>query len=223
MTGDPTGSTDGPRRAPVSAEQAATWLAVEWLARLNELSRPASHELRNALNGVSVNLEVIRSRAGRPGQAAEGLAGFAEAAVEQAELLSEFLEVVLSFIRPASEPADLAKLVRRTCLLLDSAARGRGGAVVVELDDGYSAGAGTVRDAARIAVLGVLLDAFEPDRELNCRLVAAPTPALYVQRSGTSLPAPSERLVSLVSLAGARLDWDSGRRELYLPRPVPTT
>lgn len=222
MTGVPTGSTDGPSRTPVSGEQAAAWLAVEWLARLNQLSRPASHELRNTLNGVSVNLEVIRSRAGRPGQLAEGLGSFADAAAEQAELLSDFMEVVLTFIRPGSEPAELARLVRRVGSLLDCAARGRGGAVTVEIEEGSAAAVG-VRDAARLAVLAVLLDAFEPDRRLSCRLVDAATPTLQAWRSGDSLPPPSERLATLCALAGARLDWQGGRWKLALPPPDSTT
>lgn len=201
-------------------EQSA-WLAEEWLARLNELSRPASHELRNTLNGVAVNLEVIRSRSHRPGQLAEGLAPFAEAAAEQAELLSELMEVVLSLIRPRSEPVELGRLLERMGALLGAASRGRGGSVTVELVQGDAPQELVVRDPnVRLLVLATLLDAFEAGAGLTCRLAATTTLTLHVRRPGSVLPAPPERLATLATLAGAGLSVEPGGWALSLPASV---
>lgn len=49
---------------------------------VREIIRRAGHEIRNALNGVAVNVEVVRSRAAREGAAAE-VASFAERAGSQ--------------------------------------------------------------------------------------------------------------------------------------------
>ena len=46
---------------------------------INEILRRAGHELRNALNGVSVNVEVVRSRADRE-DSPKALKSFAERA-----------------------------------------------------------------------------------------------------------------------------------------------
>jgi hypothetical protein len=56
----------------------------EWLPRLREVIRGSTHEMRNALNGLVVNLEVVRSRLARSGDG-EGLLSFAEQSAAQAE------------------------------------------------------------------------------------------------------------------------------------------
>ena len=56
----------------------------EWLPQLRGLVRGSAHETRNALNGLVVNLEVVRSRLARNG-GQESLLAFAETAAAQAE------------------------------------------------------------------------------------------------------------------------------------------
>jgi len=63
--------TDDPARAKADA-----------LDIVREIIRRAGHEIRNALNGVAVNVEVVRSRVAREG-AATDIASFAERAGAQ--------------------------------------------------------------------------------------------------------------------------------------------
>ncbi|HEY8851648.1 MAG TPA: hypothetical protein VIM36_05665 [Gemmatimonadaceae bacterium] len=63
--------TDGPARAK-----------ADTLDIVREIIRRAGHEIRNALNGVAVNVEVVRSRVAREGAATE-IASFAERAGAQ--------------------------------------------------------------------------------------------------------------------------------------------
>jgi hypothetical protein len=63
--------TDAPARAKADA-----------LDIVREIIRRAGHEIRNALNGVAVNVEVVRSRVAREGAATE-IASFAERASTQ--------------------------------------------------------------------------------------------------------------------------------------------
>jgi signal transduction histidine kinase len=63
--------TDNPSRAKTDA-----------LEIVREMIRRAGHEIRNALNGVAVNVEVVRSRVAREGPATE-VASFAERAASQ--------------------------------------------------------------------------------------------------------------------------------------------
>jgi hypothetical protein len=59
--------------------------------------RRAGHELRNALNGVAVNVEVVRSRADREGSPKD-LASFAERASGQVGEASALADGLLAFV-----------------------------------------------------------------------------------------------------------------------------
>ena len=48
-----------------------------WLLTLQRAVGRASHDVKDALNGVSVNVEVVRSRAARPEAPATAVAQFA--------------------------------------------------------------------------------------------------------------------------------------------------
>src|SRR3981081_4471683 len=87
---------------------AAEDAGVLWLATLQRVLGRASHDVKDALNGVSVNLEVIRGRAARPGVAAAAVAPFADAAGHQVERLTTLIEAVLALGRVERQPARVA-------------------------------------------------------------------------------------------------------------------
>lgn len=89
-----------------------------WVRTLGRLTEAAAHELRNALNGVAVNLEVVRSRAGRHDVAGDRLVPFAEAATGQLELATARAEALLALARPVRGPADIGKVIRDTLTVL---------------------------------------------------------------------------------------------------------
>jgi hypothetical protein len=64
---------------------------------VREIIRRAGHEIRNALNGVAVNVEVVRSRSGRAGAAPE-LSSFAERASAQVGEASAITDGLLAFV-----------------------------------------------------------------------------------------------------------------------------
>jgi hypothetical protein len=76
------------RRKPKEAPQA-----------VREIIRRAGHELRNALNGVAVNVEVVRSRIVREGSPLE-LASFAERASAQMGEASALADGLLALVGP---------------------------------------------------------------------------------------------------------------------------
>lgn len=92
------------------------------LQPLKELIRASVHETRNALNGVVVNLEVVRSRLTRGRSASAGptapgdeVLSFAEQAVSQAESsarLSEALGALLSLITASVDTDGRLRCVR---------------------------------------------------------------------------------------------------------------
>jgi signal transduction histidine kinase len=207
VSGAPTGvpaaaADDAANRPAVDAAAAAAWIA-----RLYELGRPATHEVRNALNGLAVNLEVVRSRAARPDAPAASVARFADAAVEQLDHLASLAEALLSFMRPVPEPVDVALLVQRLGVLLSAIARGDGGTVTVSVarsDVSYVTGA--PGDAVRLAITAMLLAAFDRAGSLSCELVEASRPELRLRREGAPLPPLPHDVAALVAGAGARLD-----------------
>ncbi|MBA3340525.1 MAG: hypothetical protein H0T48_01685 [Gemmatimonadaceae bacterium] len=70
----------------------AVGAAAPWLAVLREVARSSAHEMRNALNGLVVNLEVVRSRTGRDSPELTGIAQFVEDAVAQSEESAKLAE-----------------------------------------------------------------------------------------------------------------------------------
>jgi hypothetical protein len=76
---------------------------------VREIIRRAGHEIRNALSGVAVNVEVVRSRAGREGAAKE-VVSFAERAsaqVAEASALTDGLLALVSSILSAQAAGTL--------------------------------------------------------------------------------------------------------------------
>src|SRR5215210_5997522 len=96
---------------PTSAAPADA--GVLWLAALQRALGRASHDLKDALNGVSVNLEVVRSRARRADAPASAVAPFAEAAAQQLDRLTALLDAVLALGRSERAPADVGITLKR--------------------------------------------------------------------------------------------------------------
>lgn len=146
---------------PHAAAHAAADAAALWLAIQQRLAAQAAHDVKNALNGLAVNLEVVRARTARGG-APEQVAPFATTAAEQLEGAVALVEAVLALARPARAPADVggvAGVVRGLAPLL--AALGHpvtmeGGAAPVPAMDG---------DALRTLVAGALLAVADGLRE----------------------------------------------------------
>lgn len=71
--------------------------ATEAPEAIREIIRRAGHELRNALNGIAVNVEVVRSRSGREEPPKE-LASFAERASAQVGEASAVTDGLLALV-----------------------------------------------------------------------------------------------------------------------------
>lgn len=69
---------------------------MDALGIVREISRRAGHEIRNALNGVAVNVEVVRSRTAAAGGGE--VASFAERAALQAGLASGLVDGLLALV-----------------------------------------------------------------------------------------------------------------------------
>jgi hypothetical protein len=140
---------------PVSA---AEDVASLWLATLQRAVGRASHDVKDALNGVSVNLEVIRGRSARPDTPAAAVASFAEASAHQLERLTNLIEAVLALGRAERQPADVLVTLRRLAVLCGASASSADAEVLVEQGDVESASTSVPGDAVRLALAAPLLE-----------------------------------------------------------------
>ena len=200
------GTTQQP---PPAGDSASAVDARRWLDRLYELARPAGHELRNSLNGVAVNLEVVRSRAARPGGTTESVVRFAEAAVEQLDTLTHLTEILLRLMRPAAEPAAVGAMTEQVGALLAAVARSEGGSVSVGTGgDGAPGTTSLPAERARAVVAALLLAAFDRGAALSCDVASGPPVELRLRRE-PALDAPPDDLRALADACDVELQHGS--------------
>jgi hypothetical protein len=142
---------------PASAAPADA--GVLWLAALQRALGRAAHDVKDALNGVSVNLEVVRSRAARADAAAAAVAPFADAAAQQLDRLSGLLDAVLGLGRSERAPADVGVTLRRLAALCGASSSASDARVVVRDDGARDARTTVPGDTVRLAIAVPLLDA----------------------------------------------------------------
>ena len=128
--------------------------STEWLRALQSLATRVAHEVRNPLNAVAVNLEVVRSRCERETVEPRAVLPFATAAAGELERVSRLIDAVLALARPARN--DLAVLAGPVITVYDALARADGGSVAMDLSEGAT-GIDIAADDAR-AALAVTLD-----------------------------------------------------------------
>jgi hypothetical protein len=160
-----------------------------WLDALQRTCTRAAHELKGALNGVSVNLEVVRSRSERPNALGSSVAAFASSATDQLGAVIAMTDALLSLARPTREPVEIGATVRRLEALLSGTARTDGRTLEVRstIDDlgATSAIGNTTRlvlaagllaalDASAHVVCDASLDGAAPMVRIECRDGAAP-------------------------------------------------
>jgi signal transduction histidine kinase len=185
----------------------------------------AAHDVKDALNGVSVNLEVIRSRAARDGVAARTVAPFAESAGQQLERLTSLLDALLAVARPEREPVDVGVALRRVATLCAAAASAEDAPVLV--DDLPAADAMTrlPGEVVRLALAAPLLDAVQADAKpaspVRCALLLAPHEVVVSMTADGRRVAMPAAVAEVLQDAGIRWTFgaqDNGALSLAFPR-----
>jgi signal transduction histidine kinase len=139
----------------------------EWLGALQRLAGRVAHEIKNPLNAVVVNLEVVRSRCERGPLEPSAVAPFAAAAAREVERVSRLVDALLAAARPARE--DLALLAGPVITLYDALANAEGGSVVMDLSEG-STGVAMPADDARAALAVTLEGMIEPGAAIRVHI-----------------------------------------------------
>ena len=102
-----------------------------WLGALGRLAGRAAHELKNPLNGLALNLEVVRSRSVRAGTDAAALSPYASAAAQELERAIPLVEALLALARPLPNPIDLRLAMQPLLVLYGAIAKAGGGSLDV--------------------------------------------------------------------------------------------
>ena len=125
----------------------------EWLEAFQQLARRIAHEIKNPLNAVAVNLEVVRSRCERGSAEGSALLPFATAAAGELERVARLVEALLAVSRPTVP--DVAALAPPVVALYDVIASAEGGSVEMDRIEG-DAGIDVAADDARAALASTL-------------------------------------------------------------------
>jgi signal transduction histidine kinase len=125
----------------------------EWVGALQELAGRVAHEIKNPLNAVAVNLEVVRSRCERGNVEPPAILPFATAAAGELERVARLVEALLAVARPARP--DLAVLAGPLITLYDALANAEGGSIAMDLSEGET-GIDMAADDARAALAATL-------------------------------------------------------------------
>lgn len=197
-----------------------------WLGTLQRIAARAAHEVKNSLNGVAVNLEVVRSRTARAGQTTDSVARFADSAAEQFERVSEQADALLTLARPPREPCDVSQVVKSLHALLGGIVlQGTERAAMVL--DGAAPGVQTRADGAAVrTVLGeVVLAALEHAVPLAVRVEEGEGGAVVVVRCADEqgdIPSLAPAVEAIAAGEGVRLERRERTLALHFPESRPS-
>lgn len=190
-----------------------------WLEMLHRICTRAAHELKGALNGVSVNLEVVRSRSEKVDARASAVNKYAAAAAEQLGSVITMTDALLFLARPAREPVEIGPVLRRIDALLAPATRADGRRLELEEPiDGLGVTSAS-SNATRLAIAAVLLAATEISTHVACRVVTGDRePVLRIEcRDGAAVTLDRD-VAPVMADIGIRMQAERSAISISFPR-----
>lgn len=194
-----------------------------WLDVLQQVGARTAHELKGALNGVAVNLEVVRSRSVRPDAAAASVAPFAVSAADQLDAVVGMTEAMLKLARPPREPVDVGDTIDCLASLLVPSARAEGASLRIEPPARELTG-GTVwprGNVVRLLIGATLLVALSRKGDIRCRVDVGDEIVVSVECADTEGGGPLELPPDVMAAAAAediRVQGEGQSISLAFPR-----
>jgi hypothetical protein len=196
---------------------AASTIDALWLDTLHRVCARAAHELKGALNGVSVNLEVVRSRAGRPDAPASAVSAYATSAVDQFDIVIEMSVALLSLGRQARPPIEVAATARTVVAMLYRSVTVDGRRLEIEgsLEElGVTSAEG---NGARLAIAACVLSAIDASAHVECS-ASADTTLRIASCDGASPALPDAAIVDAVAESGIHIRAEPSAISISFPR-----
>jgi signal transduction histidine kinase len=191
-----------------------------WLDVLQQVSARTAHELRGALNGVSVNLEVVRTRSARADSASVAVAPVASSAADQLEAVVDMTEALLRLARPPRDPIDVGETMDSLTSLLARSARAEGGSLRLESPPRELA-ATAVRprgNIVRLVIGATLLAALARKGDIRCRVEVGDETVVGVECADAEGPiALSTDVLAAAAAADIRVHCEGQSISLAFP------
>ena len=195
-----------------------TSVDVLWLRSLQKLTAHIAHDLKGALNGASVNLEVVRSRSERETSTGADVHRFAVTAADQLAVVIRANTALLGLGRSPRGPVEVSAVAKQVAALLtdlSSAGRTR---FEVYIEGGLAAETSAPLSAVRLALTETLMAAASGGGEISVRVRGFPSPVVQVSPA-TKPDLPPDVASALVG-ARIRIDMDGHGISMYLPGPA---
>lgn len=205
--------TAGPATGEGTAVASTDREAALWADTLREIADVVAHDLRNALNAVAVNLEVVRSRSDRGADAA-AIAPFAATAANHFEIAAAAAEALLGFARSEPGRVDIAMVVARLARLL--AVGGKSSVRVTDRSEGRAI-TSAPPEIARVVVARSVLAALGTGEGIACEISADDGIFLRVICPSHVPPLPDSQVVTAAAASGIRFVSREQSLELRFP------
>ena len=187
--------------------------AALWSETLQRIANFVAHDLRNTLNAVAVNLEVVRGRSARGAEAA-AIAPFAGTAAGHFELAAAATEALLGFARPEPGRVDVAAVMARLERLL--AVSGRETPRVIDRSEGRAT-TNAPADIVRAVVARSVLGALRTGEGVACEISADDGIFLRVIGATHAPPQPESDVVTAAAASGIQVVSHERSLELRFP------
>jgi signal transduction histidine kinase len=191
-----------------------------WLDVLQQVSARTAHELKGALNGVAVNLEVVRSRSVRADAAAAAVAPFAASAADQLDAVVGMTEALLRLARPPRESVDIIETLDSLASLVAPSARAEGGSLRIETQREIGNGAVQARgNVVRLVIGATILAALSRKGDIRCRVDVGEATVVGIACVDAEGPLelPSD-VMAAAAAAGIRVQTEGQSISLAVPR-----
>ena len=156
-----------------------------WLQCQQRLFAHVAHDLKGALNGASVNLEVVRSRSERSDTPISDVTQYAAAATEQLAVVIETSTALLSVGRAVRGPSEVATVIRQIVALLADTLRSDGAKLALVVDGGVAGVTSAPASAVRLALAETLMSAAIQKRDVSVRIHPGGSPRVEIRSEAT--------------------------------------
>ena len=188
-----------------------------WLATLQKLAAYVAHDVKGALNGVSVNLEVVRSRSEKESATGADVHRFAANAANQMAIVIRATTALLSLARGTRGPVEVSMVTKQVASLLDDMSSVEGGRVQVMIEGGMSAETAAPSSAVRLVVAECLLTAVSGEKPVTVRVAGLPSPRIQINPAAA--PSLSPDVEEALQAAGIQVSTDGHGISISLPSP----